>query len=124
MHIRQDAAAPAQPKNNAVEEIEKLRLLLAPNWAPLEKLCPPGLCEQFMFMGKVDGIHLYKHVDSRRYLNVDAAGCTYAYMPLTAVYYPIPVSQAMCGLSADSLDGLFSPAERAALALAIVKVRA
>jgi hypothetical protein len=123
MHIHQDAAAPAQPKNNAVEEIEKLRLLLAPNWAPLQLLCPPGLCEQFMFMGKVDGIHLYKHVDTRCYLNVDASGRTYSYSAVFSNYYPISVPEAMQRLSLDPLDGLFSAAERTALMQAIVKVR-
>src|ERR1035441_9577257 len=95
MHTRQGVAEPAQPNHNAAQEIdrtiEKVRELLAPNWAPLEKLCPPGLCEQFMFMGSVNGIYLYKHVDSRRYLNIDATGATYAFNPKTSGYEPIPV---------------------------------
>lgn len=128
MHTRQDVAAPAQPKDNAgrqiaashphhIEEmaelgdpiamhaIEKVRELLAPKWAPLEKLCPPGLCEQFMFMGVVDGIHLYKHVDSRRYLNVDASGATYAYDPAICRYIPISVAAAMRSLGEDEFLG-------------------
>ena len=35
----------------------------------------------FMFMGHVDGIVLYKHRDTRRYLNIDAAtGRFYQYI--------------------------------------------
>jgi hypothetical protein len=163
MHIRQDAAEPAQPQhtapNNLIEAIEeaidaldfyagpncwgdpnvaqrtadKLRALVAEteprsrnrevlsvvrtieqlrrhngqvlaamreeadahaNWAPLEKICPPGMCEQFMFMGETGGIYRYKHVDSRRYLNVDVWGATYAYKPSTNSYDRVSLAAA------------------------------
>jgi hypothetical protein len=59
-----------------------------PDWAPLEQLCrlcraspklPPLDPGEFMYMGRVGAarrppIHLYKHVYSRRYLNLDDAG--------------------------------------------------
>ena len=48
-----------------------------------------------MFMGSVNGIYLYKHVDSRRYLNVDVFGATYAFNPETSNYDPIPVAVAL-----------------------------
>lgn len=62
-----------------------------PDWAPLERLC--RLCresstrsrldpDEFMYMGRVVAaqrppIHLYKHVHTRRYLNLDDAGHTF-----------------------------------------------
>ena len=106
MHTRQDAAGPAQPNPNADALIEKLRESLAPFWAPLEKLCPPGICEQFMFMGQRDGIHFYKHVDTRCYLNVDAAGGTYGYDYKSSCYFPISVGAAMRSLEAGPIETL------------------
>lgn len=44
--------------------------------------------EDFMFMGTTHGrIHLYKHVDTRRYLNVDSLAHCYAYV--NGDYVPI-----------------------------------
>lgn len=99
MHTHQGAAVPAQPNHNSDQAIQDLRAALAPHWAPLEKLCPPGLCEQFMYMGVVDGIYLYKHVDSRRYLNLDVHGDPYAYSPTSSRYYPITVAAARIALA-------------------------
>lgn len=64
-------------------------------WAPLEQvarltrasesLVSIAACE-FMFMTRVDrrrprpSIHLYKHIFTRRYLNLDAAGHAYRYI--------------------------------------------
>jgi hypothetical protein len=122
MHIRQDVAVPAHAKNNVADQTGPLPQLPTSNWAPLEKLCPPGLCEQFMFMGVAGGIYLYKHVDSRRYLNVDVLGATYAYNPATSGYDPISVAAAMRALEEDEflgtrrgdLEKLFTRFERAA----------
>src|ERR1035441_1493688 len=107
MHTRQGVAVPAQPNLNPAPEtdaaqnaaFENLRSALAPYWAPLEKLCPPGLCEQFMFMGEADGIYRYKHVDSRRYLNLDVHGDPYAFSPTSSRYYPITVAAARIALA-------------------------
>ena len=44
-----------------------------PDWRPLERALPSEFCEDFMFMGKVGDIVLYKHRITRRYLNIDAA---------------------------------------------------
>jgi predicted ATPase len=62
------------------------------DWAPLERFLAAatqrGVAapdpDEFMWMGQcelADGpiIHLYKHVDSRRYLNLDHAGFAYRY---------------------------------------------
>ena len=39
----------------------------------------PELCESFMFMGRSGEIYLYKHIDTRRYLNLDAEGRCFRY---------------------------------------------
>ncbi len=53
------------------------------DWKPLEDAIGTRACCAYMFMGRVeqDGttIHLYKHRDTRRYLNVDAQGCGWRY---------------------------------------------
>jgi hypothetical protein len=43
-----------------------------PNWKPLDGVLSREHCEDFMFMGSAGGIVLYKHRDTRRYLNIDA----------------------------------------------------
>jgi hypothetical protein len=95
MHTRQGVAVPARPNDSVAQQFNQLEKLLAPQWAPLEKLCPPGLCEQFMFMGIVEGVYLYKHVDSRRYLNVDVHGQPYGYDAVACSYFRIPIAVAM-----------------------------
>ena len=52
-----------------------------PNWKPLEGVLSREHCEDFMFMGSAGGIVLYKHRDTRRYLNIEAAtGRFYRYV--------------------------------------------
>jgi hypothetical protein len=65
----------------------------AVDWAPLERFITAALSHgvhlddgEFMWMGRcvLDNqtvVHLYKHVTTRRYLNLDAAGHTYGYRP-------------------------------------------
>jgi hypothetical protein len=43
-----------------------------PDWRPLEDVLSPHACEDFMYMGHVGDLVLYKHLDTRRYLNIDA----------------------------------------------------
>jgi hypothetical protein len=43
-----------------------------PDWKPLEGALSREHCEKFMYMGNSGGIVLYKHCDTRRYLNIDA----------------------------------------------------
>ncbi len=65
-----------------------------PEWRPLEAVArlsrtssqlPPFHEGEFMYMGAVTNrrkrltIHLYKHIDTRRYLNLDDAGHAYEY---------------------------------------------
>lgn len=71
-----------------------------PEWAPLEAVArltadgpfpvDPG---DFMWMGATasDGVpvQLYKHSDTRRYLNLDAAGHAYRYVAKDNAYVPL-----------------------------------
>lgn len=47
------------------------------NWKPLENRLGRKRCVGFMYMGRVNGINLYKHGISRSYLNLDDAGNCY-----------------------------------------------
>lgn len=47
------------------------------NWQPLEKRLGRGRCVGFMFMGRVNGINIYKHGITRSYLNLDDEGNCY-----------------------------------------------
>ena len=49
------------------------------NWKPLGMKLGPARCMGFMFMGRVNGINLYKHGITRTYLNLDDEGNCYAY---------------------------------------------
>jgi hypothetical protein len=68
-------------------------------WKNLEKLIGPENCANFMFMGhSADGtgdLCLYKHVVTRRYLNVDRNGNTYQYNGRQGNYTPIDPSFAI-----------------------------
>jgi len=49
------------------------------DWTPLEQMLGPTLCEKFMFMGRAGELYLYKHVDTRRYLNLNVDGQCFRY---------------------------------------------
>lgn len=46
------------------------------NWKPLELLIG-SRCAEFMWMWRDNGLEYYKHIDSRRYLILDAKGDCY-----------------------------------------------
>ena len=50
---------------------------MEPNWMPLEQKLGTNRCAGFMFMGRVNGINLYKHGIARMYLNLDDSGQCY-----------------------------------------------
>ena len=52
---------------------------MTPDWAPLEQVLGPKLCESFMYMGRSGELYLYKHIDTRRYLNLDVEGKCFRY---------------------------------------------
>jgi hypothetical protein len=49
-----------------------------PVWGPLEATVG-SRCGEFMFMGRVGTVFLYKHIWTRRYLNLDHGGQAYRY---------------------------------------------
>ena len=51
---------------------------MAPNWKPLEEKLGRERCVGFMYMGRVNGINLYKHGIARTYLNRDDQGRCYS----------------------------------------------
>jgi hypothetical protein len=48
-----------------------------PNWKPLEVKLGKKRCAGFMFMGRMNGINMYKHGIARIYLNLDDQGRCY-----------------------------------------------
>jgi len=52
-----------------------------PNWKPLEELVGPSGCAHFMWMWRDGEIEFYKHIVTRRYLLLDAAGQCYRRTP-------------------------------------------
>ena len=44
------------------------------NWKPLETRLGKSRCAGFMYMGRINGINLYKHGITRTYLNLDEEG--------------------------------------------------
>ena len=50
---------------------------MEPYWRPLEEKLGKKRCAGFMFMGRVNGINLYKHGIARIYLNLDDLGRCY-----------------------------------------------
>ena len=59
-----------------------------PNWAPLEAVLPFTELENFMYMGNAGEIELYKHIFTRRYLNIARDAQTF-YQYLEGVYVEI-----------------------------------
>jgi hypothetical protein len=52
---------------------------MEPNWKPLEAKVGPKRCVGFMYMGRTNGVHLYKHGMARMYLNLDDEGQCYVH---------------------------------------------
>jgi hypothetical protein len=63
-----------------------------PDWSALEGAVPPEHLPQFMHMGRVGEIQLYKHRWTRQYLNIDGSGVLYGYVD--GQYVPVLGDQA------------------------------
>jgi hypothetical protein len=50
---------------------------MEPNWKPLVDKLGEKRCAGFMFMGRMNGINMYKHGIARIYLNLDDQGRCY-----------------------------------------------
>jgi len=49
------------------------------DWQFLEQLLGPERCSDFMFMGRSGDLCLYKHIHTRRYLNIAPDGGCFRY---------------------------------------------
>jgi hypothetical protein len=65
-----------------------------PNWAPLQMVLPDSECGDYMYMGRVGEIELYKHWVTRRYLNISQNGRKF-YRYLDGTYVEISRSDAL-----------------------------
>ena len=67
-----------------------------PDWEPLQKVIGMS-CKDYMFMGKVllgvIWIYLYKHIITRRYLNLDGRGGAYFFE--NGKYHPTSIAEAI-----------------------------
>jgi hypothetical protein len=82
-------------------EFEKVFLQFGahePDWEPLEQT----LLGDFMFMGYTDGIRLYKHSFTRRYLNLDEKGRAYRYLGENRGYEQIPLEEGIAHAFEDA----------------------
>lgn len=65
-----------------------------PNWEPLERTVASFHRPDFMHMGRIGTIQLYKHRNTRRYVNIDAlSGSCFEYR--NGEYFPIDSECAM-----------------------------
>lgn len=60
-----------------------------PDWTPLVSLVGSCNAEKFMYIGTRGDIRLYKHIISRRYLNVDNNNTTWRYDSQADTYVPV-----------------------------------
>lgn len=71
----------------------------APEWEPLLRVVGENLTSTFMWIYEVRTrsgarLYAYKHIDTRRYLHLDAEGNAYVYVPEDR-YRPIPLADAL-----------------------------
>jgi hypothetical protein len=64
------------------------------NWKPLEERLGQARCAGFMFMGRINGVNLYKHGLSRRYLNLSDDGRAFRQLD-RGRFEEIPFSEAL-----------------------------
>jgi hypothetical protein len=69
-----------------------------PDWAPLEKV----LLGDFMFMGYCQGVRMYKHHFTRRYLHLDSQGRAYRWISEDERYEQIPVEEGIAHTFQDA----------------------
>jgi hypothetical protein len=82
-------------------------------WKPLEARLPVEECAAFMYMGNEDGLYLYKHIDSRRYLCLDEQGNCFAEDGVTGRYAPADfAAEYRHATDADGLEKYYADKER------------
>ena len=75
-------------------ESEPLIIVGEPNWVPLERNLTRQECAAFMYMGRAGDIELYKHRETRRYLNIRLDGRSF-YRYLGGRYVEVTRSEAL-----------------------------
>ncbi len=82
--------------------MEQYRIKYEAQWGPLLK-CFNGnkrKVREFMFMETTDtGINLYKHINTRRYINIGSDGKYYKY--LDGNYTEVSFTEAMTGIESS-----------------------
>jgi hypothetical protein len=61
-----------------MEQDRKIEYPATPVWEPLQAAVGER-CREFMFMGRAGEVYLYKHIWTRRYLNIDGNGHAYRF---------------------------------------------
>lgn len=69
------------------------------DWEPLERALGQNLCHNFMYMGWIDVkgtfVYLYKHRDTRRYINLSDDGRAWRYhAEASPPYVEVPLETA------------------------------
>lgn len=97
-----------------------------PNWKPLEDLVGDEVVGDFMWMYEVEladenALQAYKHIDTRRYIHLDARGKAWGYRPedryhrvdaadvLTEVFAILP---GLAGVTARQIRASYEVVER------------
>jgi hypothetical protein len=97
---------------------------MIPNWKPLEATLGPQRCAGFMYMGRVNGINLYKHGIARMYLSLDDSGTCYACLE-NGTYEPTDFTVAVAKLEAalarlgETLESVYDDSYKARKELAL-----
>jgi hypothetical protein len=84
-------------------------------WKPLEKKLKPAQRAGFMFMGRLNGVNLYKHGLTRRYLNLGDDGRAFRYLD-RGRFEEIPFEEALawvCEPLAEMGETLETPYDEA-----------
>lgn len=89
-----------------------------PDWDPLKLVFG-----SFMFMGYCDGIRMYQHRFTRRYLHLDEHGAAYRWLGGRERYEQIPLERAIAFAfeDAEALMGWLRPSEDSATIFANVE---
>ncbi len=91
---------------------------MIPNWKALETRLGPRRCAGFMFMGRLNGINLYKHGIARMYLNLDDSGACYVCRE-SGIYETADFAQELAKLEAalaelgETLESVYDEAYKA-----------
>jgi hypothetical protein len=84
---------------------------MEPSWKPLELTLGAARCAGFMLMGRINGINLYKHGLTRRYLNLADDGRAFRRLG-DGRFEEIPFEEALAWVQ-EPLEGMGETLETA-----------